>query len=57
LAEMSQPPVAPVEVDEPTDAASLTVSLIPVPDLPPGPVRRQNGLSGILSRVRRRLSQ
>jgi hypothetical protein len=35
LAEMSRPPMAPVEVDEPTDAASLTISLIPLPDLPP----------------------
>jgi hypothetical protein len=55
---MSQRPVAPVEVyDQPTDAADLTISLIPIVSLPPGAVRGQNRPHGILSRIRRRLSR
>ena len=57
MPEMSQPPMAPVEVDEPTDAADLTISLIPFPGLPSGPVRWQNGPSRILFRIQRRLSR
>jgi hypothetical protein len=55
---MSQRPVAPVEVyDEPTKAADLTISLIPIASWPPEAVGGQNQPGGILSRVRRRLSQ